>query len=174
MSAPLIINFLDPLIEQRDYKSQVRGIFFESSAKKDFKSKKEKDEFEWKYLGFYLCHYPQFAWVSIQEGKILGYVLSMPFTRDPSLYAIQPHLRAFQSHFLDYPAHLHINCHAESRGQGIGKMLVSRVLTQMRDSHILGLHIMTGPASENRYFYEKLGFSYSMTLNGILFQGLKL
>lgn len=174
MSEIVILNFKDPRIQLGDFRSQVDEIFFESSSKKDFKDAQEKAAFNWKYLGFYLAHYPEYAWLALQEGKVLGYILGMPFTHDPSLYGIQPHLKAFEEQFQNFPAHLHINCLHEARGKGIGKQLTLRLLNQLQGQGIKGLHIMTGPLSENRHFYEKLGFDFTLEKNGILLMGKTL
>lgn len=174
MSEIVILNFKDPRIQLGDFKTQVEDIFFESSTKKDFKDAQEKAAFSWKYLGFYLSHYPEYAWVAILEGKVLGYVLGMPFTQDPTLYSIQPHLKAFEEQFKKFPSHLHINCHHDARGKGVGKQLTLKLLDQLRTQGIQGLHIMTGPLSENRHFYEKLGFDFKLEKNGILLMGKKL
>ena len=138
------------------------------------KNLQEKNQFEWKYLGFYLGHYPEYAWVAIENDKVLGYVLGMPWTQDPTLYEIQPHLKAFENFYPDFPAHLHINCHSQSRGKGIGKILVQKCLGQMSENNIRGLHIMTGPASDNRVFYQRLGFNFVKELNSILFMGIRI
>ncbi len=174
MSETLIINFKNLLIQQSDLLEQVRDIFFESSTKKDFKDLKEKSEFEWKYLGFYLSHYPEYAWVAIADEQVLGYVLGMPWSQDPSLYEVQPHLKVFEAFYSEFPAHLHINCHTNSRGKGIGKLLVQKCIWQMSSQNIRGLHIMTGPASDNRLFYQKLGFDFVKELNSILFMGIRI
>lgn len=168
MSTPVIINF------KEEFRGQLSEIFFETSTKKDFKDQKEKDAFLWKYVGFYLSHYSEYAWLAIQDGKLLGYVLGMPKTEDPDLYVIQPHLKAFQEHFKTYPAHLHVNCHASARGMGIGKSLVLKILGQLKDQKIPGLHIMTGPTSDNKVFYQKLGFDYEIEMNSILLMGTRL
>lgn len=178
MSETIIISFKDPGIQLEDYKGQVSEIFFESSSRKDFKDQKDKDAFEWKYLGFYLCHYPEYAWLALKEGKALGYVLGMPFSQDPSLYQIQPHLKVFQEYFQKYPGHLHINCLAASRGLGIGSQLVNAFEKQLQMTGIRGLHIMTGPDSRNRAFYRRLGFDFEVELEfegaPILFMGKSL
>jgi len=173
MSEIIVLNLKHPLISQIDYQHQLSEIFFEASTKKDFINQKEKDDFHWKYLGFYLSHYAEYAWLAVQAGQVLGYVLGMPFTLDPSLYGIQPHLKAFQEHFKTYPAHLHINCRPNVRGQGVGKVLVKKLLGQLQEQRVSGLHIMTGPASANKIFYQKLGFDFEVELNGILLMGIK-
>jgi GNAT superfamily N-acetyltransferase len=174
MSEIVILNFKHPLISQGDFKDQLSEIFFETSTKKEFKNSEEKETFFWKYVGFYLSHYPEYAWLAVQEGKVLGYVLGMPFTQDPSLFAIQPHLKAFSHEFKNYPAHLHINCHHDARGKGVGKRLVHTLLGQLKAQNIPGLHIMTGPDSENKLFYQKLGFEHEFVMNSILLMGIKI
>lgn len=174
MSEIIIFNFKDPRVQIGDFVSQVSEIFFESSTKKEFKNKAERDAFEWKYLGFYLSHYPEYAWIAVKGEKVLGYVLGMPFSQDPSLYQIQPHMIAFEDYFELYPAHLHINCHADSRGQGVGKLLVLKLLNQLKNEGVSGLHIMTGSQSENRFFYQKLGFDFEAQDGSILLQGIRL
>jgi len=168
MSETLILNYTESFLPQ------VSEIFFEASTKKDFKDQKEKDAFFWKYVGFYLVNFPQYAWLAINEGKVLGYVLGAPKTQDPNLYAIQPHLEAFEEHFTAYPAHLHINCHADARGQGVGKRLLLKLLSQLKVQGIRGLHIMTGPTSDNKAFYQKMGFDFEIAKNSILLMGIRL
>jgi hypothetical protein len=52
-------------------------------------------------------------------------------------------------------------------------MLVQKLLGQLKDRKIPGLHIMTGPNSENKVFYQKLGFDYEIEMNLILFMGIQ-
>ena len=156
---------------------EVREIFFESSTKKTFKDEAEKESFYEKYLGFYLNHYPQFAWVARNE-RVLGYVIVAPETRNPELQKLQPHLQVFDSLFQSYPAHLHINCHHESRGHGVGSKLIHEAEIKLRQLNIKGLHIMTGSDAANKNFYKKLGFDFQTELNfhgsTILFMGKSL
>jgi len=167
MSETVILNFA------HSYLPQVSEIFFEASTKKDFKDQHEKDAFFWKYVGFYLINFPEYAWLAVDEGKVLGYVLGMPRSQDPDLYAIQPHLKAFEEHFTAYPAHLHVNCHIDARGRGVGKKLVLKLMSQLKDQQVPGLHIMTGPTSDNKAFYQKLGFDFEVERNSILFMGIR-
>jgi GNAT superfamily N-acetyltransferase len=168
MSETLILNYTESFLPQ------VSEIFFEASTKKDFKDQIEKDAFFWKYVGFYLVNFPEYAWIAVNDGKVLGYVLGMPRTQDPDLYAIQPHLKAFEEHFKLYPAHLHVNCHIDARGKGVGRKLVLRLLTQLKAQGISGLHIMTGLTSDNKIFYQKLGFDFEIAKNSILLMGIRL
>jgi GNAT superfamily N-acetyltransferase len=141
----------------RDFLNQIKDIFFESSVRTDFKSEEEKDAFFFKYSGHYLHHFPDLAFVAVGE-KVLGYVLGAPTSSDEGLKRIQPHLAVFERYFEAYPAHLHINCHRDARGQGIGSMLVKRFESCLQERLVSGLHIMTGPDAANREFYKRLGF----------------
>lgn len=161
MSAPLILHPTELTLDQM---AELKEIFFESSAKKEFKDQKEKDDFFWKYLGFYLVNFPDYVWIA-RLGRILGYVVGAPITNDPQIYEIQPHLKSFEAFFNDYPAHLHINCHAEARGLGVGSKLLKELENKLQEAQITGLHIMTSPESRNKNFYKRLGFDFEVTLN---------
>lgn len=156
---------------------EVREIFFETSTRKSFKDEEEKDGFFYKYVGFYLKHYPELCLVSVDD-KVLGYVVASEDSRGEELNKIQPHMATFESYTADYPAHLHINLHSESQGKGIGSQLVRKVETLLKSKDIKGLHIMTSPDAANQYFYKKLGFDYSVMENfhgySILFMGKRL
>lgn len=158
--------------------TQVREIFFESSTRKEFKDESEREAFFQKYVGFYLDHYPELAWIGFSGEKVLGYLVAAPRSSDPELDKIQPHLKAFEAFFKDYPAHLHINCHHESRGMGLGSQLVRVLVAELKIMRIPGLHIMTGPDSQNRSFYKKLGFDFESEVpfrgTPILFMGRRL
>jgi GNAT superfamily N-acetyltransferase len=138
---------------------QLREIFFESSTRKEFKDEEEREAFYWKYMGLYLHHFPQWVFLAYDK-KVLGYVLGAPVSDDPVLKKIQPHLQIFAAQLDSFPAHLHINCHAASRGQGVGARLVQRFEQALQEAGFSGLHIMTSPDALNRSFYQKLGFDY--------------
>jgi ribosomal protein S18 acetylase RimI-like enzyme len=155
-------------------KQQLSEIFFESSSKKDFLNQEDKDKFFWKYMGFYLTHYPEFTFIAHADFKVLGYILGMPFSHDPSLYEIQPHMKTFEEEFQEYPGNLHINCHVDSRGMGLGEKLITQFEEFLKVNGCLGYHAMTGPESRNKSFYKKLGFEFEKEKNGILLLGKKI
>lgn len=156
---------------------EVKEIFFESSTRKSFKDEAEKGAFFYKYVGFYLKHYPDYAFVAYAD-RVLGYVVGAPETLEEELLLIQPHLLSFKDYFTEYPAHLHINCHSEARGMGVGQQLVSELLKRLEASKIKGLHIMTGADARNKSFYHRLGFTFEVIENfqgsPILFMGKSL
>ena len=171
-----IVSYLtkaaDPMMQQ-----ELRDIFFESSTRKTFSDEVEKELFFQKYLGWYMRRYPEYIWLA-QDKKLLGYLVISPTSQDLELEELQPHLKVFGAQIQEFPAHLHINCHRESRGQGIGRSLMETGLGVMRSLNISGIHILTSPQAKNRAFYSGLGFDYEVLLPfnqvPILFMGKKL
>ena len=156
---PEIIKLTHPTPQDIE---ELREIYFESSSRKDFATADEKEAFFEKYLGHYLDHYPEYVWVA-RDGRILGYMIGCPETNDPELYLIQPHLQIFEAYFKDYPAHLHVNFHPMARGMGLGSKLFSELEKQFQGMKIRGVHIMTGPDSRNKVFYQRLGLNFEVT-----------
>lgn len=156
---------------------EVREIFFESSTRKEFKDEAEREAFFYKYVGYYLKHYPQLCFVAVKD-RVLGYIVGSPQSTEAELVSIQPHLNIFSREYQEYPAHLHINCHHESRGMGVGSLLVGKLIECLKLNNINGLHIMTGANAHNQSFYKKLGFDYEVVEDfrgsPILFMGKKL
>lgn len=175
MSA-LIIPFLEIQSDENKMR-EIGEIFFESSTKKDFKDENERELFYEKYLGYYLKHFPELAFIAFDQ-KVLGYIVAAPDSLDPGLAHLQPHLSVFKDYFNNYPAHLHINCHHESRGRGVGGLLIGELEKKLKSLNIKGLHIMTGTDSLNRKFYQKSGFDFEATESfrdsSILFMGKTL
>lgn len=167
MSA-LVIPFHEKFIDE------VKEIFYESSTRKDFKDELEKEAFFQKYVGYYLKNYPELCFLALDK-KVLGYIVASPQSSALELHSLQPHLESFAAHLKKYPAHLHINCHVDSRGKGIGQILVKKVIKELSQQKIIGLHIMTGPDSQNVHFYRKLGFIFEtvekFNSSPILFMG---
>ncbi len=169
--------FVIPFLEVQDQDqilNEIREIFFESSTKKEFKDNEEKELFFEKYLGYYLTHHPELTFIALDK-KVLGYIVAAPDSNASGLHALQPHLGVFKKYFNKFPAHLHINCHHESRGLGVGGLLILALENKLKSLNILGVHIMTGADSINRKFYQKSGFDFeaveSFRDSSILFMG---
>ncbi len=141
---------------------EVRQIFFETSSRKKFQNEEERERFFEKYVGYYLQHFPKFCLVALEQSRILGYLVASPSTGGKELLSLQPHLEVFKKEFVAFPAHLHMNCHHEARGQGIGRLMMEMIEELLRAESIIGLHIMTSPDSSNKFFYHKLGFDHQV------------
>lgn len=140
------------------------------------------------YLGAYLKLAPEFAFVVADDGgDVLGYCVGVPDTLDferrceqlwwPALrerYARTP-ARASDARLVErirhpyranpevareYPAHLHIDLLPQAQGQGHGRALMLRLLTELTEAGVPGVHL--GVAARNLRaiaFYERLGFA---------------
>ncbi|HXH75225.1 MAG TPA: GNAT family N-acetyltransferase [Bacteriovoracaceae bacterium] len=152
------------VIKQLDnptYIKEIRDIFFENSVKKDFKDDVERDAFFWKYVGFYIVNKPEQVFVAVSD-KVLGYCLGSTSTYELKLVECQPHLNVFRDQFKEFPAHLHVNCRAGSTGQGIGSRLIKHFENHLQQMNITGVHIVTSPDAENRFFYDRAGYSHHL------------
>jgi ribosomal protein S18 acetylase RimI-like enzyme len=58
-----------------------------------------------------------------------------------------------------YPAHFHIDLLERARGEGLGRRLMERLLTELRGRGVAGVHMGVDRANANAIgFYEYLGF----------------
>ncbi|RYZ71807.1 MAG: GNAT family N-acetyltransferase [Proteobacteria bacterium] len=55
----------------------------------------------------------------------------------------------------DFPAHLHMNCVTEARGQGLGRALFTAFIQELVRRKIPGVHVYCG--DHPRAFYERMG-----------------
>ncbi len=75
----------------------------------------------------------------------------------------------------DYPAHLHIDLLERARGQGLGRELIERLLSELRDRSVPGVHLGVDVANANAIgFYEHLGFREVAREPGGILMGLRL
>jgi len=58
-----------------------------------------------------------------------------------------------------YPAHLHIDLLERARSRGLGRVLIERLLSELRVRGVAGVHLGVDPANANAIgFYGHLGF----------------
>jgi ribosomal protein S18 acetylase RimI-like enzyme len=59
----------------------------------------------------------------------------------------------------EYPAHFHIDLLARTRGVGLGRSLIERLLGELRERGVPGVHMgVDGRNTDAIGFYEHLGF----------------
>ena len=74
-----------------------------------------------------------------------------------------------------FPAHLHIDLQARARGTGLGRALIERLLSELRDREVAGVHLGVDTDNANAIgFYEHLGFREVDREPGGLLMGLRL
>lgn len=162
---------------------QIRDIFFLTSPRKAFASEAEREEFFKKWTEYYFCHRAEFIYVAVEgtelSPKVLGYLMIEPdSTLALKAFGNQPHYVLFQDLYQAYPAHLHINCHPDSQGMGLGGLLINKGVEDLCQLNIEGLHLITAPTARNVSFYRKNLFNHEVlrSVNNIdyLFMGRKL
>jgi ribosomal protein S18 acetylase RimI-like enzyme len=75
----------------------------------------------------------------------------------------------------EFPAHLHIDLLERARDQGLGKVLVERLLGDLRERGIPGVHLDVAADNPNGIgFYRHLGFFEVGVQPGSVLMGLRL
>ncbi len=136
-------------------------IFFESSSRTEFASASERERFYRRWTHFYLTRCQTDVWFHQDgQGDISGYLTGC---RDSGaardLFDELPAYALFETYFPAFPAHLHVNCRADRRGQGIGAALVEAFAADCRSAGLAGVHLVTAPGARNVGFYHRLGFT---------------
>ena len=136
------------------------AVFFDASSVTSFASDGGRAQFRNRWLGRYLDHDPDFAYVAVMpNGDVAGYLagaLEDPATAtrfsDIAYFAGFKHLTA------EFPAHLHVNLAASARGFGVGSALVQRFIQDARRAGAPGVHVVTSQGARNVAFYARNGF----------------
>lgn len=138
------------------------------------------------YVGPYIVGQPGTELVLVDEFGVAGYLLAAddsrtfeawadaawwpplrdryPLRNDGSLDAelisiIHEPPRAPDSVMSAYPAHLHIDLAERARGQGLGRALIERLLVDLRERGVGGVHLDVAADNLNAAaFYRHLGF----------------
>jgi ribosomal protein S18 acetylase RimI-like enzyme len=154
------------------------------------------------YVGPYLVGQPELALVVADEAGVAGYCLAARDTRAFEAWAHAawwPPLREQYpipsddspdgelirlihrpSHAPDavvegYPAQVHIDLLARARGQGVGRAMMERQLTGLREAGAPGVHLEVAADNPDAIaFYRHLGFLELVRLDDSIVMGLRL
>ncbi len=139
---------------------ELDAIFFEASATKSFASEAERAAFRERWLGRYLSHYPDEAFVALTpDGTVAGYLVGS--LDDPaSTPALLRHRlfrrpRAPDGSLSRAGAREPRSALARTR---IGSRLVAAFADHARRAGAPGVHAVTGRAMRNVGFYLSNGF----------------
>jgi ribosomal protein S18 acetylase RimI-like enzyme len=133
-------------------------VFFESSLTRSFADAAARSAFRERWLGRYLEHDPQFAYVALDGEKVAGYLvgsLDDPATTKRFCDIAVP---AFAGVTAKFPAHLHVNLAADYRNGGLGGRLIAAFIADLKRRHVAGVHVVTGLGARNVGFYNRNGF----------------
>ncbi|AHB49427.1 GCN5 family acetyltransferase [Hyphomicrobium nitrativorans NL23] len=146
--------------EQRWLVADIDHVFFSSSNTQSFETEAAKAAFRARWLGRYLLHFPQYAFLARDgAGRAIGYIVGNVAdpARDP-IFSDLPFLSAFADASARYPAHLHVNVVEAYRGQAIGARLIDTFALAARDAGANGVHVVTQRGARNVRFYNANGF----------------
>jgi GNAT superfamily N-acetyltransferase len=138
----------------------INTIFFESSARRDFRGQEEKQVFREMSLGRYIEKHRSSFFVALDDDwRAVGYLagcLENPLTlkhfNDVSYFRYIPDICQ------DYPAHLHVNVAEQYRNRGLGTALIGRFADWAKLHSVEGIQIVTSSTSRSIPFYRRSGF----------------
>lgn len=138
----------------------IDAIFFESSGTKTFADEETRRTFRERWLGRYLTHDPQWAYVAMTaDGTVAGYLVgSLDDPARSARFFDIAYFKDFAALTGEYPAHLHVNLAPQFRGAGIGAALVDAFGADAARAGASGMHVVTGTGMRNIGFYERNGF----------------
>ncbi|RTL63830.1 MAG: N-acetyltransferase [Hyphomicrobiales bacterium] len=137
----------------------IEAIFFATAAR-PYPEGPERDAFLEKWLGRFLAAPDDVLLVALDGDQVVGYLVGTfenaavsPRFRD------MPHFREnFVRQCALYPAHLHINLHAEYRSAGLGARMLDIFAGLVAEAGLPGMHVTTGRGMRNVGFYLRCGF----------------
>ncbi len=135
-------------------------VFFASSNTQVFESEDTRSKFKERWLGRYLHHEPEFAYVALSaDHDVAGYLIGS--IADPAItprFSDLNYRAAFGSLSQNFPAHLHVNLAPEHRGRGLGRELIGQFVKDVRRLGVPGIHVVTSKNARNVGFYNRNGF----------------
>lgn len=136
------------------------AVFWETAAVTDFSHEAAHRQFIYKYLEYYRDAAADLFLVALgPEERVYGYICGVADTRaHPELYRVAEHIPVFDDLYSEYPAHLHINLTADSRGHGLGSRLIHALEERLNARGVRGLHLVTSEGARNVTFYRKNRF----------------
>jgi GNAT superfamily N-acetyltransferase len=155
------IKKADEVADFTNYLADLDGIFFEASAKRDFRSEEEKQSFREMSLGNYIVRHRESFFIALDDaGPVVGYLagcLENPTKLDH--FKDVGYFRCIDDICESYPAHLHVNIAMQYRNRGLGTALVGRFAEWTKLHSVEGIQLVTSRTSRSIPFYRRLGFS---------------
>lgn len=144
---------------------QVEKIFFDTSARKKFKNKNEKQKFYFNWVDYYIQNFSDEFLIAFNTDantpKVLGY-LSGCSNSQLALDTLAERIGSyslFEDCFSEYPAHFHINFSPDAQGLGLGTHIVDEYKKLLTKKNIPAVHIITAADARNVSFYFRNNFT---------------
>jgi len=154
------IRRLSELSGVEKYRDGIDAVFFQSSNTQSFADATARGQFRERWLGRYLTHDPEWAFLALTaDAAVAGYLVGSitdPATADR--FADLAYFKAFVRETARFPAHLHVNLLEPYRNAGIGSRLIETFVAAL-PPNIPGVHVITGARARNIVFYNRNGFS---------------
>ena len=155
------IKKADEVADFTSHLGDLDRIFFEASAKRDFRSEEEKQSFREMSLGRYIVRHRDSFFIALDDaGHAVGYLAGC--LENPTKLDHFNDVGYFQ--YIDdicetYPAHLHVNIAVQYRNRGLGTALVGHFAEWAKLHSVEGIQLVTSRTSRSIPFYRRLGFS---------------
>lgn len=154
---------LDKLERTSSLIGEFQDIFFKSSSRQNFNSAEEKEQFFKTWTSFYTEQFPQYTYFAFENNRLVGYLTGhLDSINCKQLFFSNKFYSLFEDQFSTYPAHLHINCHPDFRGRGVGCELIKAFELDLQRHKVSGVHIITAPKAANVFFYSRSGFDFQL------------
>ena len=154
-----IVRLVD-LPEPGSALGQAEAVFWESAYTTTFADETSRAAYHEMWFGRYLALMPsEFLLALGPQGNVIGYLAGSlasdaPPLPGPDYYSLfGPELIA------RFPAHIHVNVRADSRGNGIGAALVRTFTDHCVANGVPGLHAITRAGSRSAAFFQKCGLA---------------
>jgi GNAT superfamily N-acetyltransferase len=155
------IQKADGIVDFSTHVPDIEDIFFQSSAKRDFCTEKERQSFREKWLGRYILKHRDSFFVAFDDaGRAIGYLAGC-LENPTTLYHFNDigYLSFIDDICQIYPGHFHVNVAEQCRNHGLGVVLVEQFANWARFRAVPGIHLVTSSTSRSVPFYRRSGFS---------------
>lgn len=146
----------------------------------------ERGPFGEHWVGPYRELRPDWTFVAVLDGKIVGYLNgcpdTLPFEKEKrrvfnpqpdsrELFTLETRLNMWTEH----PAHIHMNVASGLRRSGAGRLMMDAYFAALREAGVPSIHVVCGPNA--RPFWEHVGFREYATVEaapGVIVSALTL
>lgn len=146
----------------------VRALCADTGAQGEPVDAAERAEFAERWTGPYRVLRPDWTFVAVEEGKVVGYLTGSPdslaFEEERhKTFKPEPDSREFfpmdfrLGLWSEHPAHLHMNVAASARGRGAGRALLEAFFGELRARGVRSAHVFCGERASG--YWKKAGFA---------------